>query len=556
MLFCATDEGTFEISHLPLKKVEEQDDACWTPLFRAAVIAHEFPTPVRGLETGIELPFHLMSTLAGPLYPMNFDGGIYLKGSSRLLFPTAIAENGSIQWHLVSSREVGYTIPSNAIHQQKWVKIRSPLQLAQARTFLGYCRQIVIDLGTEKSTEYYRNILFSGLQDEQHAPAIGMPSTITAGTGGLPFNVGMTIPIVRTKAILAPQSVGIERDYMDVLDDAKNRPVIIYDTDHGSARGWMVPALCLILHMIHTWSAKFESFSEGFPHADLTPNAGDAARDVLLEKWNFVLRRTLDPNMQKDKLVKDLVMQYWDGIVQRRYHDLEALSQAAYQHELAPEKLYGWDYMDVVVGKHSRRQQSEFETNWGHFSEDCIVIFGKTLGDLIRPAPGVKICSKWDPIRSKKMFLTAPISCLQMLAYERGGSSEHLTSARLTNKGYWHYKPKELFADCRDCDRQRCRKVPQYLQQNARQDGAELIPPSDGAVVFGNHCRKLEKPLSRRKSAGAPRAASQGHNIWAFLAKLKFSTRRRVKRGGSGTLASSSLAQSDSSLNEESDEQE
>jgi hypothetical protein len=67
--------------------------------------------------------------------------------------------------------------------------------------------------------------------------------------------------------------------------------------------------------------------------------------------------------MHKDKLVKNLVMQYWDAIVQRRYLDLEAMSQSTYQYELALKRLYGWDYMDIVVDKHSRRQQLECRTN-------------------------------------------------------------------------------------------------------------------------------------------------------------------------------------------------
>jgi hypothetical protein len=83
-----------------------------------------------------------------------------------------------------------------------------------------------------------------------------------------------------------------------------------------------------------------------------------------------------------------------------------------------------------------------------------------------------------------------------MLAYGRGGSNEQLTSSRLTNKAYWHYKPKELFADCWDCEKRRCRKVPHYLHSSAQQDTPGLIPQSDGAVVFGKHYRELEKRVT------------------------------------------------------------
>lgn len=526
VMFLSSKKGSFGIRNLPLSKVEGQDRACWTTLFPGTAIAHEYPTPVRGRETGIEIPFHLMTSLSGSLYPMSLDGGIYFKGYSRLLFPTAVSEDGSIQWHLICNRGTKNPIAMNAIHHQKWIKISSPLKLAKARTFLGYCREVVVDMGTDKSTHHYRNILFSGLHDEQYAPAVGMPSTLTAGTGGLPFNVGMTIPITRTKSLLNPMND--TQDYMDVLEDSKTRPVIIYDTDEESARGWMVPAISVILHMVHSWSAKYahDSFSEGFPHVDLVTKTGDAARDILLSRWDFVLRKTIDENLHKDKLVKDLVMQYWDAMVQRRFHDLEAMSQAPPQAELAYRKLYGWEYMDVVVGKHSRRQQVGFEANWGHFLEDCIVLFGKRFGNLIQPAADVPLCYKRDPIPTKKAFLTATISCLETLAYERGGSRDQLTSPRLTNKGYWHYQPKELFADCHDCDTKRCRKVPQYLHSSVQKENSGLIPPSEGAVVFGKDVKKLQKPATKRKRSTKTFHAENGGFGW----RSKLLTRFRVKR--------------------------
>lgn len=152
----------------------------------------------------------------------------------------------------------------DAIHQQQWTKIGSPDRLARARTFLGYCRRVVIDLGTEKPLAYYRNIAFSGAQDEHHGLTFGAPSTVTAGTGGLPFNIGITVPITQPRAL--SQNVDAQGDYLEVLRLAKDRPIIIYDTHDQSARGWMVPSLCVILHMIHIWSANAgATFSQNPP---------------------------------------------------------------------------------------------------------------------------------------------------------------------------------------------------------------------------------------------------------------------------------------------------
>lgn len=86
VLFHGTTQDTYSIMPLPLKVFQEDGDACWAPLFRGTVLVIDYPVPARGEEIGVELPFDLMASLAGVLYPMSFDGGIYLKG----LFTSAI----------------------------------------------------------------------------------------------------------------------------------------------------------------------------------------------------------------------------------------------------------------------------------------------------------------------------------------------------------------------------------------------------------------------------------------------------------------------------------
>ena len=161
----------------------------------------------------------------------------------------------------------------------------------------------MVALGTEISTQYYKHILYSGLEDEDHSLTVGVPTSITLGTGSLlPVKLTASIPIIRNKAQLL--AADIERDYIDILDEAQERPVILYDTN-GTSRGRMVPLSCVLLHMVNTWSAEKATCAEGYPHIGLTSNSGAAARDVLLDKWNFVVRKTTNTELQKDKLVRD-----------------------------------------------------------------------------------------------------------------------------------------------------------------------------------------------------------------------------------------------------------
>ena len=535
VLFFATDEGTFRISVLRVKEVVWHDEACWMQLFSGTVIANGWPIPERGNENGIELPFHLMATLAGPLYPMKFDGGFCLKAYSRILFPTAVArgETLRVQWHYENKSDVRLAPPWHQNRGGDWDQIKTldTRKLVEARTFLGYCRKVVVDLGTERPIEYYKSILYSGLEDEDHAPAVGMPTSITVGTGGLlPMTLTAAIPIIRNKASLLVSDLG--RDYMDVLYEAQDRPVILYDSN-GSARGWMVPLSCVLLHMVHTWSAKKATFTEGYPHISLPSNSGAAARDVLLEKWNFVVRKTVSTDLHEDKLVRDLVMQFWKDICQKQFQDLLAMTQADYSYELQTEKLYGWEYMDVVDGKHSRRKQLSLKTNWGLFREQCIVLFGQNLGNVIRPAPDVRVCSKWEPVRTKRMYLTTTIHCLTSLAYQNGGERERLTTFRLTNKGFWHYQPKELFVDCEGCGQRNCVKKPQYLHSTPPESSQSLVPPSEGAVVFGRQkLERLEPPARGTETASS---GSERPHRFNLVARARIRLRDRFERIASGS---------------------
>ena len=541
IVFFATDEGTLQISTMPLEEVVWHDKACWMPLFSESVIAYRWPIPDRGNENGIELPFHLMTTVAGPLYPMKFDGGFCLKAHSRILFPTAVVsgEPLRVQWHYESKPDARVAPPW---HQNRdgayWDQIKrlDTRRIVEARTFLGFCRKAVVDLGTMKPTQYYKYILYSGLEDEDHGLAVGVPTSITVGTGSLlPMTLMASIPIIRNKAQLLASD--LERDYIDILDEAQERPVILYDTN-GSARGWMVPLSCVLLHMVHTWSAKKATFAEGYPQIGLTSDSGAAARDVLLEKWDFVVRKTINTELQEDKLVRDLVIQFWKDICQKQFQDLLAMSQVEYSYDLQTEKLYGWEYMDIVDGNNSRRKQLAFKTNWGMFREQCIILFSKNLGDVIRPANDVRICSRWHDVRTKRMYLTATVHCLTTLAYLNGGERDALTTFRLTNKGFWHYIPKELFVDCEDSERHRCLKKLQFLHSTPPESSQSLIPPSEGAVIFGR--RKLEKlgpPVTRPEIGVQSNRRLHPFNI---VARTRARIRTHLERVASGSTTTPS----------------
>ena len=510
---------TYKIIALPLQIAPNTENSCWLPLFHATVIARNYPIPEREQERGLELPYDLMAAVAGNMVPKCHDGGIYLKGYSRLLYPVSGSIPGSIQWHLLTSisRRVG--LPDDLICAQTWMKILDRRLLSSVpRTFLGYCREVIIDLGTNKEADHYKKISFSGAKDAIQGLWIQPPSSLTWGTSGMNvFGATFTHSIVYGKS-LAQTVTGMNDNYLDVLGHALRTPIILYDAE--SHRGWMINACIVILHMIRTWSAHQNCFQSSLPCLMTTLQAEDASHKVLANEWDLVVRDSPNEEMCKNKTVKDLVIDFWHGIQKRYEEDLFARNQPGPGVELTSAKLYGWDYMDLVTGRPSCKKQLDFSGNWMDLTKEVIVLFGGGFGDVIQPAPGVSICAAWNPIPPNKMYLAATIDCIQKLSRVRGHPF-NLASAKLTNKSYWNHRTSNLFTDCTDCRwltstkprRVRCPKMLQTLDSSASKSSDGSPIPSMGAIVFGKQPKTMPRWLSKRRfSKGFGRLKAQVGN--------------------------------------------
>lgn len=491
------DVPVYEVLSLPLHSAPATENSCWLPLFLATVIARNYPIPEREQERGLELPFDLLATVAGNMIPKCHDGGIYLKGYSRLLYPVSGSIPGSVQWHLLTSASRRVSLPDDLICAQTWMRMLDRRLLSSVpRTFLGYCREVIVDLGTNKTADHYTGISFSGAKDATQGLRVQPPSSLTWGTSGMNiFGASFTHSIVYGKS-LAQTVTGKNDDYLDVLDHALRTPIILYDD--GSHRGWMITAFVVILHMVRTWSAHQNCFQRSLPCLTTSLQAEDAAHSVLASEWNSVVRDSSDEDMCKNKTVKDLVMEFWHGIQRRYEEDLFARHQLAPGLELTSAKLHGWDYMDLITGRPSCKKQLDFDGNWMDLTREVTVFFGGGFGDVIQPAPGVSICAAWNPIPPNKMHLTATIDCIQKLSSVRGHAA-NLTSAKLTNKSYWNHHTSNLFIDCIECGRStltkrqrvRCPKVLQALDSSAQKLNHNSPIPTTGAIVFGKQPKTM-----------------------------------------------------------------
>ena len=193
--FSPEENNSFEIIPLPLQRVEESnvDPATgWLPIFERSIIAHGFPVPERQGETGIELPFSLMTDQAAVLYPIEYKGRVYLRGFSSLIFPASASKNlQAVQWHLIYSGDSNRRLPHGTLPScseasrdanSHWLMSTDLEGLSKApRTFLGYCKHVDFDLCTEQGSNNRNQISGAGI--EKHRPGV-LWKSITAGFPG------------------------------------------------------------------------------------------------------------------------------------------------------------------------------------------------------------------------------------------------------------------------------------------------------------------------------------------------------------------------------------
>ena len=495
-----TGDMIFNIRLLELEAVRHRASACWLPLFENGIIARGFSVPARNNEKGIEVPFSVMTGLANIMYPVFYADGVYLRGFSKLLFPTAVSPDmESVQWHLMSSPNPRLRIPPGTLPNEdiecKWLKLTDFDRLASAaRTFLGYCRAINVHLGTESSKEDYNTVTYSGADDEHPAPGVA-PKSMTTGTSGLGiWGFSVNMDILLPKGLLANTEPG---GYLHQVDLAKETPVILYDNAKASKRAWLVPTLSVVLHMAHIWARDKDDLLTTLPFANLDGDSGQAASIAIKKHSRDELRDELkgDEKYRLSDLIGRLLISL-DKLADAEAH---AKSEPGRSINLESSKLYGWDLLAIAKGQRIMiRKQVDLSQNWTILGADILVLFCQNLGDIIRPASDVRVCPWGDLSRHGQNYLTATVQCLQTLSEWRTGVIDK-NCLRLADQAYWPYPGDDQFEDCTRCldssheRRIKCLKRPQQILSRETSCRKTGTLPARGAVSFGTW--KLRKRI-------------------------------------------------------------
>jgi hypothetical protein len=432
-------DDAIDISFLDLEPIENEGTQCWHPLFVNAVLAQGFPIPKRNGETGIELPFELMTSLARTRYLSNFENGVVLKGFSTILFPTSgISSSNSVQWHCVSSAG-GSRIPILEIRKYPWVKFTTLEQVKQKRTFLGYYKRAYICVGTTDSS--YATIDFSSAPRERArfslaglTASLGVPKF-----GGLSISLNYTL----TKGLMKTASAS---DFDGILLTAKELSFVIYDTE--SRRGWLVPAPSVILHLALTW-AHHNPSSVRAPIIAAKASWDGRSEALAALRANALSRFDGEGHPHPEVLefdFKDLILRLWDGI--EMIFDAKAEIDGK---ELKRNVLRGWGFMSIVHGTPNKQpKETEVDGRWHTLSSDpnIIVLFCQGSGDAIKPDmadPDSLSCRFRDHVPPGHGYLTGSVECLMKLSTQCGNKGE---CSQLTAGLYWPVDLRSPFDSC------------------------------------------------------------------------------------------------------------
>lgn len=253
-----------------------------------------------------------------------------------------------------------------------------------------------------------------------------------------------------------------EKDYPDLLNWVKLRPVVFYDVEER--RAWLVDGASALLHLVrmslHQDTNDIESAYDWVYDSsklkDNWPGLGSRQAAVnTLKNWDnralglHIIGKHADANGV-------LVPEYstFEDRVKRIIHSIEILidqqEKAASQdgfkfsQTLDPRRdVIGFEVMDIISPSGPIYSRVQRINSWGHGWTDLVpsigitTIFGRGFGDLIRADEPGELCPNWRLVPSGKDFLAPSVSTIQMLYEKRlltlePGRSEDEITKRFT----------------------------------------------------------------------------------------------------------------------------
>ena len=424
-----------------------------------------------------------MAALGGARHVMDFEGGLVVKGHSAMFVPIKRNE-GSIQWHLIPNsdgtrlryRDVRSQCPKRAMLDEV-----DHGSLKAKRTFFGWWSEAACHLGPSDAT--YKKLDWSAAKEASRSTRVygGALGFQNALIGQLNFAIGAKDGSLRSS---------VKGPFEMIMQCAERTSVVMYDQQ--DRRGWLVPALHVIFHMVQARHHQ-NPYVANASVIDIAPKK--PAMDGWSARNKIIQNRSCRFLESEEYYFEDAVLDLW-SLLERLMDKEEGLkaSPGVALHATTQSTLHGWEIMALVEGKSilRRKEQKVLKTNGGWVNLvndiDAVILFASGFGDLIKPVNNLhQLCSQWKTLPKRKDYLAAGCPILETLYAEAGSrrSRKHLTSTHLQ----WQRRAM-LFEPCRNAASPccKCDRLQKVLPDSPTTVG-QIRPPGDltetECVIFG-----------------------------------------------------------------------
>ncbi|KAL1381596.1 hypothetical protein HDK64DRAFT_321344, partial [Phyllosticta capitalensis] len=493
---------SFDVKEIDPESSKLQNGTCWHGLFRNPVVVQGYPHVNKG-SPGLNIPFNIMAGLLRTVRVTKFDGRIFIKGFSALLFPTKY-DHGTITWHLLYNIDGAYIsyLDERIMHlQDDDAKQISMADLTWTNHVVGWCSDAKSYTG---SLDAHYPISRSAC-DESRPGWIFEKLTLS---GGQYINLGLSFSVgVKDK----PLHLWYRPTYEQQVLRFSKKFVLLYDI--GDRRGWLVNGASALLHLvISSWKYELSTaigdrFLSKVEDLKLTGrrymassaieiliNRENMALPVLPGKRTFVADRSAPSGQfgvrETDEAVvtfSDRVEEAIDYLEKAFTYQEERMYRPGLEVSLSAwtEPLAGFDFAEISEAETSIpcrfTELGPRSKGWMAFVQKlrAVTLFGRDFGDLI--APDTPPCRSWAHVPTGEDYIAIHAQDMNEIT-KRDPHALH---------GFLWYKPEALL-DCicaqgDVCDRAQAlvplkiwKRLSKKTFNNASFNGKE-----NGAIVLG-----------------------------------------------------------------------
>ena len=163
------------------------------------------------------------------------------------------SSHNAIQWHFVLKEHNNLSILSSLtiFKNRVLIPLKDLGSLVTSQTFLGYCKEVNINLGIE--TVVYNCLTTSNAMALRCKPKLSnfLLRLLLLKFGGPSTSINFTL-------LKQLSVIRIRDSYKQVLSYSSSIPIILCNT--SDCRAWIVPTLGVILHIMHIWASLQGSY--------------------------------------------------------------------------------------------------------------------------------------------------------------------------------------------------------------------------------------------------------------------------------------------------------